>query len=180
MAEDYAKRRQACDGWNICMDAGRGWRRVVPSPKPIRIVEEAAIRNLLNAGIIVVAAGGGGIPVVADKEGNLKGTAAVIDKDYTSSLLARRIDADLMMIATAVEKVFLNFGKPDQKPIDRMTVAEARECLEAGGHFADGSMAPKIRAIIEFLENGGKKAIVTDPPSIEDALHGKTGTHFVP
>ncbi|MFH1312669.1 MAG: carbamate kinase [Candidatus Eisenbacteria bacterium] len=178
MTEEVAQGRRKCDGWNVCMDAGRGWRRVVPSPKPIRIVEEAAIRNLLDAGIIVVAGGGGGIPVVADEEGNLKGTAAVIDKDYTSSLLARQIGADLLLIATSVEKVYLNFGQPDEKPLDRVTLAGAREYLARGGHFSEGSMAPKIRAIIEFLEHGGKEAIVTDPPSIEKALLGKTGTHF--
>jgi carbamate kinase len=180
MTEEVARAKQKSDGWNVCMDAGRGWRRVVPSPKPIRIVEEAAIGNLLDAGMIVVAAGGGGIPVVADEEGNLKGTAAVIDKDYTSSLLARRIGADLLLVATAVEQVYLNFGKPDQKPVDRLTVVEAKEYLAAGSHFSEGSMAPKIRAIIEFLEHGGKKVIVTDPPSIEKALQGETGTHFTP
>ena len=180
MAAEDAERRSREEGWRVVEDAGRGWRRVVPSPKPVRIVEEGAIRNLLDAGIIVVAGGGGGIPVVADGEGNLHGTAAVIDKDYTSSLLARRINADLFLIATAVEKVCLNFCKPDEKPIDTMTLEEAKRYLESGSHFAEGSMAPKIRAIIEFLESGGKRAIITDPPSIAKALRGEAGTHFTP
>jgi carbamate kinase len=180
MSADDAERRKKESGWDVVEDAGRGWRRVVPSPKPIRIVEEDAVRNLLDAGIIVVAGGGGGIPVVAGQDGSLKGTAAVIDKDYTSSLLARRINADLFLITTAVEKVSLNFGKPDEKPVDQVTAAEARSRLEEGGHFAEGSMAPKIRAILEFLENGGRKAIITDPPSIAKALRGETGTTFTP
>jgi carbamate kinase len=178
MSAEDAERRRTRDGWDVAMDAGRGWRRVVPSPMPKRIIEQEAVRNLLEAGIIVVAGGGGGIPVVADKDGNLKGTAAVIDKDHTSSLLARAIGADLLLITTAVEKVYLNFGKPDEQPIDHMTLAEAKQRLAEGVHFAEGSMAPKIQAITDFLEHGGKEAIVTNPPSIEKALRGKTGTHF--
>jgi len=170
MSAEDAEHRRKEDGWDVVEDAGRGWRRVVPSPKPVRIVEEEAVRILLGAGIIVVAGGGGGIPVIADREGNLKGTAAVIDKDYTSSLLARRIGADLFLITTAVEKVSLNFGKPDEKPLGSMTAAEARLRLEEGGHFAEGSMAPKIRAILEFVDSGGSRAIITDPPNIARAV----------
>ena len=180
MSAEDAERRRSESGWDVVEDAGRGWRRVVPSPRPVRIVEEEAVKRLLDAGIIVVAGGGGGIPVVAGEDGSLSGTAAVIDKDYTSSLLARRIDADLFLITTAVEKVSLNFGKPDEKAVDRMTLAEAKQCLDEGGHFAEGSMAPKIRAILEFLESGGRKAIITDPPSIAKALRGETGTTFTP
>jgi carbamate kinase len=180
MSAEDAERRRSESGWDVVEDAGRGWRRVVPSPRPVRIVEEGAVRRLLEAGIIVVAGGGGGIPVVAGEDGSLSGTAAVIDKDYTSSLLARRIDADLFLITTAVEKVSLNFGKPDEKPVDHLTLAEARRRLDEGGHFAEGSMAPKIRAILEFLEGGGRKAIITDPPSIARALRGETGTTFTP
>jgi carbamate kinase len=180
MSAEDAERRSKEDGWNVAEDAGRGWRRLVPSPKPVRIVEEDAIRNLLKAGIIVVAAGGGGIPVVTDGEGNLHGTAAVIDKDYTSSLLARRIGAELFLITTSVERVSLNFGRQDQTAVGTMTLAEAERHLGEGVHFAEGSMAPKIRAVIEFLENGGKSAIITDPPSIAKALHGEAGTHFTP
>ena len=173
--------RQRCDesGWCVLEDAGRGWRRVVASPMPRRIVEEQAIKNLLEAGIIVVAGGGGGIPVVADEQGNLKGVAAVIDKDHTSSLLARRIGAELLLITTSVEKVHLSFGKPDERSVDRMTLAEAKQYLAEGKHFAEGSMAPKRRAIIDFLEAGGGRAIITNPPSIERALTGQTGTHIL-
>jgi carbamate kinase len=183
MTEEMAAQRRKEAGWNIVEDAGRGWRRVVPSPRPVRIVEEEAIRKLLKAGIIVVAGGGGGIPVVSDKQGNLEGIAAVIDKDHTSSLLARRIGADLLFITTAVEKVYLNFGKADQKPLDQVTLAEAKQYLAEGTHFAEGSMAPKIRAIIDFLEHEGpgratRKAIITNPTSIEKALANQTGTHF--
>lgn len=180
MSAEDAEHRRKEDGWDVVEDAGRGWRRVVPSPKPVRIVEEEAVKILLGAGIIVVAGGGGGIPVIADKEGKLTGTAAVIDKDYTSSLLARNIGADLFLITTAVEKVSLNFGKPDEKPLGSMTAAEARRRLEEGGHFAEGSMAPKIRAILEFMESGGSRAIITNPQSIARALRGETGTCFTP
>jgi carbamate kinase len=177
MTPQEADKRCRENGWCVFEDAGRGWRRVVPSPMPKRIVEEQAIQKLLDAGIIVVAGGGGGIPVVADAEGNLKGVAAVIDKDHTSSLLARRIGAELLLITTAIERVYLNFGKPGQKPVERMTLAEAKRYLAEGTHFAAGSMAPKITAIVDFLEAGGKRAIITDPPSIERALSGQTGTH---
>jgi carbamate kinase len=178
MTPQEADKRCRESGWCVFEDAGRGWRRVVPSPMPKRIVEEQAIKNLLDAGIIVVAGGGGGIPVVADNDGNLKGVAAVIDKDHTSSLLARGIGAELLLIATAIERVYLDFGKPNQKPVERMTLAEAKRYLAEGTHFAAGSMAPKITAIIDFLEAGGKHAIITNPPSIEKALTGQTGTHF--
>ncbi len=180
MSAADAERRRKEDGWEVIEDAGRGWRRVVPSPRPVRIVEEPAVRELLDAGIIVVAGGGGGIAVVADEGGVLKGVAAVIDKDYTSSLLARRIGADLFLITTAVDRVSLNFGKPDQEPVDHMTLAEARRRLDEGGHFAEGSMAPKIRAVLEFLEAGGGEAVITDPPSIAKALRGEAGTRFTP
>jgi carbamate kinase len=178
MKAEEAQCRSREDGWSVAEDAGRGWRRVVASPKPVRIVEEDAVKRLLDAGIIVVAGGGGGIPVAADKDGNLKGIAAVIDKDYTSSLLARRIGADLLLITTAVEQVAVNFGTPKQKFVDRMSLDEAKRYLAEGTHFKEGSMAPKIRAIIEFLEHGGSRAIITSPPCIEKALLGQTGTLF--
>lgn len=180
MGEEDARRRIEVDGWDCSEDAGRGWRRVVASPKPKRIVELDAVRTLLDAGIVVITVGGGGIPVVADDKGNLKGVAAVIDKDLASSLLATELGAELFIISTAVEKVALNFGKPDQKELDRLTLAEAKAYLAEGTHFAKGSMAPKVQAVISFLEAGGKHAIVTDPEHIPAALEGKTGTHFVP
>jgi carbamate kinase len=180
MDEEDAMRRIEVDGWDCNEDAGRGWRRVVASPLPMRIVEEPAVRALIDAGMIVITVGGGGIPVVADEKGHLHGIAAVIDKDFASSLLATRLGADTFIISTAVEKVALNYGKPDQRWLDRVTLAEAKAFLAEGKHFAKGSMAPKIQAIINFLEAGGQHAIVTDPPNIPRALAGETGTHFVP
>lgn len=180
MDEAEAKRRQQEMGWNVVEDAGRGWRRVVASPIPQEVVELPAVKTLLDAGMVVITVGGGGIPVIRNEGGDLQGVAAVIDKDYASSLLARQINADLMIISTAVEKVALNFGKPDQKWIDRMTLAEAKQYLAEGTHFAKGSMAPKIQAIIWFLEAGGKQALITNPENIGRALKGETGTWIVP
>ncbi|MGC8837781.1 MAG: carbamate kinase [Anaerolineae bacterium] len=179
MTKEEALRRKEEEGWDVVEDAGRGWRRVVPSPLPKRVIEAEAVMKLLEAGIVVITVGGGGIPVIEDEHGNLRGCAAVIDKDYASSLLARSIGADLFLISTAVEKVALNFGKPNQKWLDHMTLEEAKKYL-AEGHFAPGSMGPKIQAIIWFLEAGGKKAIITNPENIERALQGETGTHIEP
>ncbi len=178
MAEADAKRRQAEDGWAVIEDANRGWRRVVASPRPLRIVELDAIKTLLNAGVIVVAVGGGGIPVVRDAAGDLEGVAAVIDKDLASSLLAQLVGADLFLIATAVEKVALGFGTPAQQWVDKLSLAQARRYLSEGDHFAKGSMAPKIQAVIEYLEHGGGEALITDPEHIELALRGQSGTRI--
>jgi carbamate kinase len=169
-AKKYKKER----GWKTKEDSGRGWRRVVPSPKPVRIIEDQVATTLANKGFVVVAVGGGGIPVI-EENGELKGIEAVIDKDYASSLLATGIEADLFLITTSVEKVALNFGRPDQKPLGRMTLKEAKRRLKEG-HFPAGSMGPKIQAIISFLEKGGKEAIITNPQNIERALRGETGT----
>lgn len=179
MDEETALRRRAEDGWAVHEDAGRGWRRVVPSPEPIRIVEVDAIRSLIESGFVVISVGGGGIPVVAGANGDLSGVAAVIDKDHACSLLATEIEAELFLVTTAVEKVALDFGRPSQRWIDRMTLAEAREYLAEGTHFLPGSMAPKIEAVVAFLERGGGTAIVTDPENVERALAGETGTHIV-
>jgi len=179
MEEDEAKERAEKEGWAVVEDAGRGWRRVVPSPLPQEIVELGAVRQLLNAGITTVTVGGGGIPVIRNAEGDLQGVAAVIDKDFASSLLARSIGADLFLISTAVEQVYLNFNEPDQEAIDTMTVAEAKRYMEEG-HFAKGSMLPKIEAITWFLEEGGKEALITNPENIARALRGETGTRIVP
>lgn len=179
MSEEEARRRMEVDGWDCVEDAGRGWRRVVASPLPMRIVEERSAKALIDAGHIVITVGGGGIPVVADENGHLHGIAAVIDKDFASSLLASKLGADTFIISTAVEQVALNFGKPDQQWLDEVTLAEAKAYLAEGKHFAKGSMAPKIQAIINFLEAGGTRAIVTNPPNIPRALAGETGTHFV-
>lgn len=180
MDEAEAKRRQTEMGWSVVEDAGRGWRRVVASPLPQEVVELDTVKALINAGVVVITVGGGGIPVIDKGNGDYVGTAAVIDKDFASSLLARQIKADLFLISTAVEKVMLNFGKPDQQAIDRMTLAEARQYLAEGKHFAKGSMAPKIQAVIWYLEGGGKEAIITNPENIGRALRGESGTRIVP
>jgi carbamate kinase len=179
MDEAEAKRREREMGWSVVEDAGRGWRRVVASPMPEKIIELESVKLLLNAGVTVITVGGGGIPVVDTGSGEYEGTAAVIDKDFASSLLAQEIGAELFLIATAVEKVAINFGKPDQKWLDRMTLEEAKQYLAEGIHFAKGSMAPKIQAIVWFLENGGKRALITNPENIGRALKGETGTWIV-
>ncbi|MCK5794294.1 MAG: carbamate kinase [Anaerolineales bacterium] len=179
MEEDEAMQKKEELGWNVVEDAGRGWRRVVASPIPVEIMELEAIKALIDSGTITITVGGGGIPVI-ESEGGVIGTAAVIDKDFASAFLANEINADLLLISTAVEKVSLNFGKPDQVDLDQITVAEAKKYLEEGTHFAKGSMEPKIKAIVKFLEQGGKEAIVTNPENIGRALKGKTGTRIVP
>jgi carbamate kinase len=178
MNEDEAAVRRKRDGWVVVEDAGRGWRRVVASPLPRRIVEVEAVQTLLNTGMVVITAGGGGIPVVADKQGNLQGVAAVIDKDYASALLASNIGAELFVISTAVPQVCLNYGKPNQTFLDRVSLSEAKTYLAEGRHFAKGSMAPKVQAVVNFLEGGGRQAIITNPENIERALAGEAGTHF--
>lgn len=180
MDEVEAKRREKEMGWSVVEDAGRGWRRVVASPLPKEVVELESVQTLISSGTVVITVGGGGIPVIDKGEGEYAGIAAVIDKDFASSLLARLIKADLLLISTAVEKVALNFGKPEQKWVDRMTLAEAKQYLAEGTHFAKGSMAPKIQAIIWFLEAGGKQALITNPENIGRALKGETGTWIVP
>ena len=177
MDEKQAERRRK-EGWDIVNDANRGYRRVVASPRPLRIVELPAIRALIAAGVVVVTVGGGGIPVVADADGNLHGVAAVIDKDLASALLANNLGADLLIISTAVEKVALNFGTPEETLVDHLTLAEAKAHLAEGVHFAAGSMAPKIQAVVNYLSNGGTTAIVTNPENVARALHGETGTLF--
>ncbi len=179
MDEAEAKRRATDLGWSVVEDAGRGWRRVVASPIPQKVVELQSVRTLIDAGVVVVTVGGGGIPVIETQPGVYEGVAAVIDKDFASSLLARLINADLLLISTAVEKVALNYGKPDQKWVDRMTLSEAKKYLSEGSHFAKGSMAPKIQAIVWFLESGGKEALITNPENIGRALKGETGTWIV-
>lgn len=178
MDADEAARRRDQEGWDVVEDAGRGWRRVVASPRPIRIVEEAAVRTLLDAGMVVITVGGGGIPVVRNAEGDLVGIAAVIDKDHASGLLANVLGAELFIISTAVEKVALNFGKPDEEWVDHLTLEEAKARLAEGGHFAAGSMGPKIQAAIDYLERGGTEVIITNPANITRAVAGETGTRI--
>ena len=178
MDETTARRLATRQGWIVKEDAGRGWRRVVPSPLPKTIIEMAAINLLARSGFVVIACGGGGIPVVEDDEGNLTGVEAVIDKDLASSLLARGIGADLLMVSTGVEKVAINFNRPDRQWLDHMTVAEAKK-HSADNQFDRGSMGPKIQAVIEFLEGGGSTGLITNPPNIGRALAGETGTFIV-
>lgn len=180
MEETEAKRREKDMKWNVVEDAGRGWRRVVASPLPKEIIEIDAIKALINSGVIVISTGGGGIPVVRNDAGDLEGVAAVIDKDFGSSLLANNVNAELFVISTAVEKVAISFGKPEQKWLDKLTVSDAKKYLAEGTHFAKGSMAPKIQAIIRFLESGGKQALITNPENIGRALKSETGTWVLP
>jgi len=177
--EEAEKLQKEHPDWVIINDAGRGYRRVVPSPMPVEIVEQDAIEVLVKKGFSIIGVGGGGIPVIRRDDGILEGIAAVIDKDNASSLLAINIKADVFIISTAVEKVYLNFNKPNQITLDKLTAAEAKKYIEEG-HFAKGSMLPKIQAIVRFLEAGGKEAIVTNPESLEKAIKGETGTHIYP
>jgi len=173
-AEKLAKEK----GWHIIEDSGRGWRRVVPSPMPLEIVEKDAIRKLLDEGFIAIAVGGGGIPVIR-KNKKLIGVEGVIDKDLASAVLAKDIKADRLIILTSVEMVYLNFGKPEQRGIRSMNVEDAKKYLKEG-HFKKGSMYPKILASIIYLENGGKEVLITSPEKVQDALNGKTGTWIYP
>jgi carbamate kinase len=179
MNETEARRREQEQGWTVVEDAGRGWRRVVASPLPKEIVELETVETLLERGIVTITVGGGGIPVIDPGDGNYRGIAAVVDKDYASSLLAQALNAELFIISTAVEKVAINFGKPNQQWLDKITLSQAKQYLAEGTHFAKGSMAPKIQAVIRYLENGGKQALVTNPENIGRALNGETGTWIV-
>lgn len=178
LEEAVAKQRATEQGWVVKEDAGRGWRRVVPSPRPQAILELELIRQLLAAGSIVIACGGGGIPVFKNERGDLQGVEAVIDKDHVTSLLARELDADLLMISTAVERVALHFNRPNQRWLDRLTLDEARR-FDAEGHFLAGSMGPKMRAIVDFVEHTGNPGVITDPPHLLAALEGERGTRIV-
>ena len=177
MDEQTAADRRKSENWDVVEDAGRGWRRVVASPLPKEIIERDAIRTLIDQGFTVIAVGGGGIPVVENDQHELVGVAAVIDKDYASALLAKTIQADLFIISTTVEKVALNYNKPDQQWLDHLTLEQARQYV-AEGHFAKGSMGPKIEAVIWYLEHGGRQALITNPENIEKALEGTTGTRI--
>lgn len=178
MTEEEAHQAQD-EGWQVVEDAGRGWRRVVASPTPETIHEISPIHDLMMAGYIVIASGGGGVPVVRTPQGSLRGVPAVIDKDLASSLLAEQLRADVFMISTGVEKVSLHFNTPQQQDLDEMTLEQARQYMDAG-HFPPGSMLPKIKAAVQFVHQGGPVAIITDPPNLMRALKGETGTRIVP
>jgi carbamate kinase len=178
MTEEEARKFEK-EGWTVVEDAGRGWRRVVASPKPLAFHEINAIRALIMSDYLVIAGGGGGIPVIRDNAGDLHGTFAVIDKDRASSLLAQILRADLFVISTGVEQVALNFNKPDQRLLAQMTLIEAQQYMTEG-HFAPGSMLPKIEAAVDFMKMGGPMALITDPPNLARALRGETGTRIVP
>lgn len=177
--EQMGKIKKENPSWVMVSDAGRGYRRVVASPLPQEIVETEAIKTLVGAGYCLIAVGGGGIPVIAQPDGTLKGVDAVIDKDFASSLLAAKVNADILIISTGVPTVYINYGKPNEKALDKVTLAELKQYVTEG-HFAPGSMLPKIQAVISFLENGGKHAIITNPESLQEAISGKTGTHIYP
>jgi carbamate kinase len=157
---------------------GKGWRRLVPSPEPKEIIEKEAIRHLIDSGIVVIACGGGGIPVIQTKEGRFEGVEAVIDKDLAAQCLARNIEADLLLILTDVDSIMLRFGQPDQLSLGKVSVEELRS-YQGEGHFPSGSMGPKVESALRFVEEGGEAAIITSLSSVHEALKGKVGTRVV-
>ena len=176
MSREEAEKMVAERGYDVVEDAGRGYRRVVASPKPVSIVEIDSIRDMVEAGLVVVACGGGGIPVFRSQGHHLKGAAAVIDKDFASCVLAQQLDADYLVILTAVEKVAVNFGKPDQQWLDSLTPAQARAYMDQG-QFAPGSMLPKVQAAVQFAESKpGRSALITLLEKARDGIAGRTGT----
>ncbi len=179
LTREDAERRRETWGWEVREDAaGRGWRRVVPSPRPTRVIQRHMIRDAARAGHIVVACGGGGVPIRVDTDDRFVGVEAVVDKDLTSSVLASNVGAELMIILTAVPQVYADFGKPGQRALGAVTLDEV-ERLNAEGQFPPGSMGPKIEAVIHFLRHGGKRVVVTDPDSLPQAIEGRAGTHFI-
>ena len=178
LPREEAERRREVLGWHVKEDAGRGWRRLVPSPKPLRVIQRHMIKDATHAGHIVVACGGGGIPIKKGGDGAYEGVEAVIDKDLTSSVLAADIGASLLVILTDVPQVCLDFGKPTQRPLGAVTLEEI-EAYREEGHFPEGSMGPKIDAVINFLRSGGRRALITNPQSLPTAIYGRAGTHFV-
>lgn len=178
LSEEEAMQRKEQLGWTVMEDAGRGWRRVVPSPKPVKVVQRHMIRDAAKQGHIVIAGGGGGIPIIKNAHDDYAGVEAVIDKDLTSSILGASIGAEALIILTDVEQVFVDYNKPTQRALGAVTMEEA-ERLMREGHFAKGSMGPKVEAIHHFLRNGGRRGMVTNAQTLEAALEGRGGTHFV-
>lgn len=177
-AEEARRLQDGNPEWRMVDDAGRGYRRIVPSPAPQRIIQGDMIRSLVYAGNVVIAAGGGGIPIIKDEQGRYVGVEAVIDKDRTSAMLASDIKADLLVILTGVDRAYLNYGTAQQEGISNLTYSAAKQ-LMAEGHFPPGSMGPKVEAALQYLENGGRKAVITDAAHLPEALDGKQGTHIV-
>ena len=177
--EEQAERLRLENGWSVVKDAGRGWRRVVPSPLPIEVVEWEAIRALLDAGVMTIAVGGGGVPVARDAAGDLEGVDAVIDKDRASDLLGRLVGADVLVIVTQVEQVCVRFGQPDQEAL-AVLPADRAAALLAAGEFPAGSMGPKIEAALSFLSGGGQEVLITSPEAMLEAIAGRAGTRIVP
>lgn len=178
LSREEAERRSAELGWKVKEDAGRGWRRLVASPPPLKVLQRHMIRDAVRSGHIVVACGGGGIPVKRLPDGQYAGVEAVIDKDLTSSVLATDVGASLLVILTAVPQVYVNFGGPEQRALGAVTLEEL-ERLQAEGHFPAGSMGPKVEAVVRFLKSGGRRALITNPESLPQAIEGRAGTHFV-
>ena len=177
--KEEAERIKQQKGWTIHEDSNRGYRRVVPSPKPLKVIEADIIKRLAMDGVIVIAAGGGGVPVVEVNEGKLQGIDAVIDKDLTTAVLANAIGAETFIDLTQTDSVYINYGKQNQKPLNRPALSEVKKYLTRG-EFPPGSMGPKIEAAIEFLETGGKEVIITTPELVEAAMKGKAGTRITP
>ena len=178
MVEQEALANQKEFGWQVAEDAGRGFRRIVPSPIPRELIELDVVKILVEKGYVVVAVGGGGIPVIRNEQGEIEGVEAVIDKDHASSLLARQLGADTFIISTSIDASYVNFGKENQEPITRATLSEIKRYLTEG-HFKAGSMKPKMEAIVQFLEEGGKKAVITSPENLLKAVRGQCGTTIV-
>jgi len=178
LTQQEAERRRDQLGWQVKEDSGRGWRRLVPSPRPIKVIQRHTIRDAARAGHIVIACGGGGIPIKKQPDGQYGGIEAVIDKDLTSAVLANEVGAALLVILTAVPQVYVSFGKPEQKALGAVTLEEIED-LFAQGHFAPGSMGPKVDAAIHFLKGGGRRALITNPECLPQAIEGRAGTHFI-
>jgi carbamate kinase len=178
LAREEAERRARELGWRVKEDAGRGWRRLVPSPRPFKVIQRRMIRDAARAGHIVIACGGGGIPIMQDANGQYSGVEAVVDKDLTSAVLGGEVGAELLVILTGVPQVYTHYGTPSQRALGAVTLEEV-ERLQAEGHFPPGSMGPKIEAVVHFLRQGGRRALVTNPESLAASLDGRAGTHFV-
>jgi carbamate kinase len=177
--QEEAEKRRDQLGWVIREDAAkRGWRRLVASPRPVKVLQRDMIKGATDAGHIVVACGGGGIPIKLSEDGHYVGVEAVVDKDFSSSVLAAAVGADLLIFLTSVPQVYVNFGKPDQKALGAVTLEEIERLFDEG-HFPPGSMGPKVEAVIHFLKQGGRRALITDAANLPDAMEGRAGSHFI-